>query len=59
MEIGDTVTKTQDPNFRGTLVQLPRSVGRKRPRALVASLGGEQWIPLDELRPAAEEDQAV
>ena len=54
MEIGDTVTKTSDPNFRGTVIQLPRSVGRKRPRALVASLGGEQWVPLDELRPAPQ-----
>ena len=55
MEIGDTVTKTSDPNFRGTVVQLPRSVGRKRPRALVASLGGEQWLHLDELRPTPNE----
>lgn len=54
MEIGDTVTKTSDPNFRGTIIQLPRSVGRKRPRALVASLGGEQWLHLDELRPAPQ-----
>ncbi len=52
MEIGDTVTKTSDPNFRGTLVQLPRSVGRKRPRALVASLNGEAWVHLDELASA-------
>ncbi len=49
MEIGDTVTKTADAQFRGTIVQMPRSVGRKRPRALVASLGGENWVPLDEL----------
>lgn len=50
MDIGDTVTKTSDAAFRGTVVQLPRSIGRKRPRALVASLGGEAWVPLDELK---------
>jgi hypothetical protein len=50
MDIGDTVTKASDSTFRGTIVQLPRSIGRKRPRALVASLGGETWVPLDELR---------
>ncbi len=50
MSVGDTVTKLGDDTFRGTIVQLPRSVGRKRPRALVASLGGEAWMPLDELK---------
>ena len=49
VEIGDTVTKTSDAQFRGTIVQLPRSVGRKRPRALVASLGAQEWLHLDEL----------
>lgn len=50
MDIGDTVTRASDAQFRGTVVQLPRSVGRERPRALVASLNGEAWIPVDELR---------
>lgn len=50
MDVGDTVTKVSDESFRGTIVQLPRSVGRKRPRARVASLGGEAWVPLDELK---------
>lgn len=50
MDVGDTVTKASDANFRGTIVQLPRSVGRKRPRALVASLTGEAWVFVDELR---------
>jgi hypothetical protein len=50
MEVGDTVTKASDDTFRGTVVQLPRSVGRKRARALVASLGGQSWMFLDELR---------
>jgi hypothetical protein len=50
MDVGDTVTKSSDSTFRGTIVQLPRSVGRKRPRALVASLAGEAWMPLDELK---------
>ncbi len=50
MSVGDTVTKVNDDTFRGTIVQMPRSVGRKRPRALVASLVGESWVPLDELK---------
>ncbi len=50
MTVGDTVTKISDESFRGTIVQLPRSVGRKQPRALVASLGGEAWMPMDELK---------
>lgn len=50
MDIGDTVTRASDSQFRGTVVQLPRSVGRKRPRALIASINGEAWIPVDELR---------
>lgn len=51
MEPGDTVTLASDSTFRGTLVRLPRSVGRKQPRALVQSQLGEQWIPMSELRP--------
>ena len=50
MDIGDTVTKTSDAQFRGTVVQLPRSVGRKRPRALIASLNGEAWLFVDDLK---------
>ncbi len=50
MSVGDTVTKVNDDTFRGTIVQMPRSVGRKRPRALVASLVGEAWVPVDELK---------
>ncbi len=50
MSVGDTVTKVSDDTFRGTIVQLPRNVGRKRPRALVASLVGEYWVPVDELK---------
>jgi hypothetical protein len=50
VNVGDTVTKTSDDTFRGTIVQLPRSIGRKRPRVLVASLAGETWMPLDELK---------
>ncbi len=50
MSVGDTVTKVSDDAFRGTIVQLPRSVGRKRPRALVATLSGETWGFMDELK---------
>jgi len=50
MDVGVTVTKVSDSSFRGTIVQLPRSIGRKRPRALVASLAGQEWMPIDELR---------
>jgi hypothetical protein len=53
METGDTVTLTTDSDFRGTILQMPRSVGRKRPRALVGFQGGERWIHVDELRPVA------
>ena len=44
MEPGDTVTLASDTTFRGTLVRMPRSVGRSQPRALVQSQLGEQWI---------------
>ncbi len=50
MDVGDTVTKANDDSFRGTIIQLPRSSGRKRPRALVATLSGESWVHLDELK---------
>jgi hypothetical protein len=56
MSAGDSVTKLADDSFRGTIIRLPRSVGRKRPRALVASLDGESWIHLDELK-KVEPDQ--
>jgi hypothetical protein len=55
MNVGDTVSLTVDPNFRGTLVQLPRSVGRKRARALVQYQGGEKWFFMDELKEVASE----
>jgi hypothetical protein len=58
MEVGDTVTKSGDTNFRGTVVQMPRSVGRKRPRALVASVSGEAWLFVDELRKVGSDDNA-
>jgi hypothetical protein len=53
METGDTVTLAADPDFRGTILQMPRSVGRKRPRALVGFHGGERWVHVDELKPVA------
>ena len=55
MDVGDTVTLASDSDFRGTLVKLPASIGRKRPRALVQSTLGEQWYHLDELRKAPED----
>lgn len=57
MNVGDTVALTVDPNFRGTLVQLPRSVGRKRPRVLVQYQGGEKWFFMDELVEAKNETE--
>ena len=57
MEPGDTVTLASDSTFRGTLVRLPRSVGRKAPRALVQSQLGEQWIPISELLPVQETNE--
>lgn len=58
IEVGDSVTLVSDPTFQGTLVKLPRSIGRKRARALVTSTLGEQWVFLDELRPAQTPDVA-
>lgn len=55
METGDTVTLTTDSDFRGTILQMPRSVGRKRPRALVGYQGGERWIHVDELKKVENE----
>jgi hypothetical protein len=58
MNVGDTVSTVVDPNFRGTVVQLPRSVGRKRPRALVQYQGGERWFFMDELKEVASGEEA-
>ncbi len=55
METGDTVGLAGDPSFRGTILQMPRSVGRKSPRALVGFQGGERWIPVSELRKVEEQ----
>lgn len=55
MEVGDTVTKVSDATFRGTVVQLPRSIGRSRPRAQIASVNGNEWLHVDELLPAPKE----
>lgn len=56
IDTGDTVTKVSDPSFRGTVTQLPRSIGRKRPRALVTSLSGSEWVHIDDLRKVEPED---
>ena len=55
MDVGDTVTLVNNDVFRGTIVQMPRSVGRKRPRALVQSLQGQQWMFIDELKKVESE----
>lgn len=55
MEVGDTVALVGNEAFRGTIVQMPRSVGRKRPRALVQSLQGQQWLFIDELKKVESE----
>lgn len=49
MEVGDTVSLASDKTFLGTVVKVPASVGRKRPRVLVRSQSGEQWFHMDEL----------
>lgn len=41
---------------QGTLLKLPRSEGRKRPRALVQLLSEQRWVHLDELK-AIEQPQ--
>jgi hypothetical protein len=48
MDIGDPVVLAD--GTAAVLLKLPRSEGRKRPRVLVATLNGEQWVPLDELK---------
>lgn len=57
MEVGDTVTLVNDTSFRGTLLRVPRSVGRKVPRALVQTLSGEQWMPIGDLRKVEPENE--
>lgn len=37
-------------NLTVTLLKLPRSAGRSRPRALVSIDGTEKWVQLDELK---------
>ncbi len=49
MEVGDTVALASDKDFRGTVVKLPGSIGRKRPRVLIRTISGEQWLYMDEL----------
>lgn len=55
MEIGDAVILPD--GSQGTIMQMPRSVGRKRPRVLVNALSGEQWVHLDELKEVPREAQ--
>ena len=38
------------------LLKLPRSAGRAKARALVRMLLGEQWVPVDELKPVEQKD---
>jgi hypothetical protein len=48
MTEGDPVVLTD--GTQGTLLKLPRSEGRKRPRALVQLLNEQRWVHLDELK---------
>ena len=42
-------------NLTVTLVKLPRSSGRSRPRALVSIDGAQQWVHVDELKEIPDE----
>jgi hypothetical protein len=44
-------------NLTVTLVKLPRSAGRSRPRALVSIDGAQQWVFMDELKELPDEPQ--
>lgn len=57
MEVGDTVTLASDSTFRGTLVRVPRNVGRRSPRVLVQSTKGEEWLLLGDLRPVQSDNE--
>lgn len=52
MDVGDEVTLFNESSVRGVIAQLPRSEGRKRPRALVSFEGGQRWVHVDELTKA-------
>ena len=43
---------------QATLIRLPQSKGRKRPRALVSIGGNEVWVFVDELKEVPDEAQA-
>jgi hypothetical protein len=48
MNEGDTVV-LQDGS-QGVLLKMPRSEGRKSPRALVQTIHGENWVPVADLK---------
>lgn len=53
MTAGDPVTLAEDRSVKATIVRLPRSEGRKRPRVLIKTdQGVEMWVHVDELAPA-------
>lgn len=46
-------------NLTVFVVKLPRSEGRKRPRALVNIDGTERWVSLEELKDLSESSPEV
>lgn len=55
MNVGDTVVLATKKDVVGTIIKMPQSIGRKDPRVLIATLSGEQWVPLSSLLPYDKE----
>jgi len=52
MQPGDPVTLVSDRAVKATIIRLPRSEGRNRPRVLIKTdQGVEMWVHVDELMP--------
>lgn len=55
MTLGDRVCLADAPYIQGTIIRLPRSEGRKRPRCVIQTDDGERWFFLDELKPVTDD----
>lgn len=57
MTLGDEVKLNYAPDVTGTIVKMPRSEGRKRPRCVIRTPeGDERWVHLDELSVVRKDD---
>ncbi len=56
MEAGDRVTLASDKSVQATVVKIPRSEGKKRPRAQIRTDGNvEMWVVQTDLLPLQKE----